>query len=90
MRLLRDFQPDMEVQFVMFLLLVARRPGRPMTIGELVQSSGMAYASVSRNVHKWSDLGVFEIEEGTDDRRERFVRMTRKGEALIQRIEELL
>ena len=89
-RLLMDLESDMEIQFVLVFLLVAKRPNRPMNIGEIAEASATAYASASRNVHKWVKLGMFELEEGTDDRRERFVKLTRKGHGLIQRLEELL
>lgn len=89
-RLLMDLESDMEIQFVLVFLLVAKRPSRPMNIGEIAEASATAYASASRNVHKWIKLGMFELEEGTDDRRERFVKLTRKGHGLIQRLEELL
>lgn len=69
-------------------LLVARRPRRPPTIGELAESMGLAYASASRNAHKWRELGMVELEEGTDDRRERFVVLTRLGRGLAARLEE--
>lgn len=89
-RLLMDLEQDQEIQFVLVFLLVAKRPNRPMNIGEIAEASSTAYASASRNVHKWIKLGMFELEEGTDDRRERFVKLTRKGLGLIQRLEELV
>jgi predicted transcriptional regulator len=89
LRLFWDVKADMEVQFLILILLIARRPNRPMTVGELSEATGLSYASSSRNIHKWVDLGMLEITEGTDDRRERLVSLTPRGIRLIQRLEEL-
>jgi DNA-binding MarR family transcriptional regulator len=89
MRFLDEFHPGMEMQCLMVLLIVESRQ-RKMHLRDLVEVTGLAYSSVSRNLHKWRELGVVDILEDPDDHRYRYAVITGKGRLLLARIEEML
>lgn len=87
----RDLRQDVEAQTVLFLLEVAREPGR--TLIQLADAVGVAGSAASRNADylgagsaRRKGLGLVEIEVDPLDRRFKRVRLTPKGVAVIRRI----
>ena len=59
---------------------------RPLTIGELSSHCGLSMSATSALVQRMVDDGFVSREEAPDDRRQKQVRLTRAGDAIIGRI----
>ena len=89
---LRDRHADMTLLQAMFFFTVAQKPG--ITQRELYEALGSNDSVASRTLAILSDLGsrntpgldLIEMRTNPLDRRERIVRLTRKGERLMQDI----
>lgn len=66
-----------------FSLLVALAGQEGVTMGKLARPLGMDRTTLSRNARPLEKKGLLEISPG-DDRREQVLRLTEKGDALLQ------
>lgn len=86
---LRDLHPDMTLSQIQLLAVVADNPG--IIQAEVFQRLGQTDSAVSRNIALLSDIGsrhrdgleLIDIRVNPQDRRERFLSLTRKGERLM-------
>lgn len=96
---LRKLDPEMQLQTVQVLLAVAHAgdAGVPMT--NLADNLGISQASASRNVaalgnklnrHKQPGLGLLESKEDPADYRRKIVKVTAKGNRMIERLVEII
>lgn len=89
---LREIDPIMPIQVAHVLTLIARHPG--MTMGELMQKTGLSQASCSRNVaalskhHRLGKSGYDLVEaiEDPADRRQKRLFLTPKGRERIVKL----
>ena len=65
--------------------LLAALDRRPMTIGQLVEAVGASQPGVTRGVGQLVEMGLVELERGTDQRQKQ-ARLTAAGEAAMVRI----
>jgi DNA-binding MarR family transcriptional regulator len=88
--LYRALDPDCPIQVISLFLLIATSPGR--TISSYAQQTGMSLASVSRAAARLSSYGIGDkgkfdfvrYEENPENRREKYLFLTSKGERFIQ------
>lgn len=91
----RNIYPEMPVQTMLVLLLIAQKDGiGVLRIGEAL---GIAQSSASRNVDVLGrgsvgkeGLGLVEAGENPVNRREKLVKLTRRGEKLIESLKAKL
>jgi len=88
MRCFGDLGGQMEIQRMMTFLLVARSPNRKVSMAELRELTGMSNAGSTRNSYYWERIGFVQIEEDSDDHRERVVSLTAMGRRFAARLEE--
>lgn len=90
---MRDIHPDFTVSQLQLLCLVADNPG--IIQAEVFQRLGQTDSAVSRNIALLTDIGtryrdgleLIEVKVNLNDRRERLLSLTRKGERLFEDIE---
>ena len=70
------------------LYFIARQPG--LTVGELLGLLGITKQSLGRVVTELTDRGLVEAKPGTQDRRQRLLRLTTSGTALETGLFEVL
>jgi DNA-binding MarR family transcriptional regulator len=88
----RKYDPEMPIQQAVLLLLVFLTPG--ISMKDLSESAGLAQSSVSRSVAALSKvhrlgkpgLDLVVAEEDPAERRRKIVRLTRRGELLMEDI----
>lgn len=96
MELIRRHDPEMPAQTLSTLLLVAGNPG--ISMQKLAETLNIASSSTSRNVSalsKWKafqkpGLDLVEAIDNPQNRREKLVSLTPKGERLVAAIKELV
>lgn len=92
----RELDPDMPIQYALSFLTLARNPG--LSIRDLSERLGIAQSSASRNVAALSEWHSFrkpghdliQAKEDPRERRRKIVTLTRKGEALLARLEVVM
>ncbi len=92
----RELDPDMPIQYALSFLTLARNPG--LSIRDLSERLGIAQSSASRNVAALSEWHSFrkpghdliQAKEDPRERRRKIVTPTRKGEALLARLEAIM
>lgn len=90
--ILQGIHPDMTLNQLLVLLLVATNPG--ITQRDIMDKAGLADSSASRIVAMLSDHGsrgsgpfyLIEATTGLGDRRHKPLRLTKKGQGLITRL----
>ena len=91
----------MQIGTALALLYVARHQNRSegVTTADLTRWLGMTSAAASRNSYYWADgtpdmpnagYGLINISIDPMDRRKRTLRLTPKGEAFVNQLEELI
>ena len=96
MEVFRELDPDMPIQYALSFLTLARNPG--LSIRDLSERLGIAQSSASRNVAALSEWHSFrkpghdliQAKEDPRERRRKIVTLTRKGEALLHRLEAVM
>lgn len=91
---LRDVYPDMTISQAQAFLLVGWSPG--VLQRQLYDELGQTDSAMSRNIALLSDIGsrykdgldLIRLEVDPDDRRARRLYLTRKGERLLNQIQE--
>jgi len=94
--LLRETYPDMTLNQVLVLLLVAANPG--ISQREIMDRTGLADSSASRIVALLGEHGnrgsgpfhLIELREDLKDRRSKLLHLTKKGQGLITKITNAL
>lgn len=103
-RLLMDQRPEMPISIVNTLLGCflwkhsEDQPGTPITILELSEKIGLPYTTVSRHLRYLGEeertgvpgLGLVETEVYLLNRRQKTVKLTHKGRALMDRLRYIL
>jgi len=92
----RELDPDMPIQYALSFLTLARNPG--LSIRDLSERLGIAQSSASRNVAALSEWHSFrkpghnliKAKEDPRERRRKIVTPTKKGEALLTRLEAIM
>jgi DNA-binding MarR family transcriptional regulator len=93
---IRDaIDPEMPVQQLLVLLMVAKEPG--ITMKDLGQRARISQASMSRNVdelgminrHRKPGKGVMIAEEDPMNRRQKLLRLTPKGMRAVEKLCEI-
>lgn len=92
----RELDPDMPIQYALSFLTLARNPG--LSIRDLSERLGIAQSSASRNVAALSEWHSFrkpghdliQAKEDPRERRRKIVTPTRKGVALLARLESIM
>ncbi|MDX0801722.1 MarR family transcriptional regulator [Sinorhizobium medicae] len=92
----RKLDPEIQAQTITLFLMVVARPG--ITMKELVQQSGLASSSVSRNiaslgaVHRNGEPGhdLLRAYEDPTDRRTKKVELTAKGRRVYETLVTIL
>ncbi|MEM7444597.1 MAG: MarR family winged helix-turn-helix transcriptional regulator [Pseudomonadota bacterium] len=96
MEVFRELDPDMPIQYALSFLTLARNPG--LSIRDLSERLGIAQSSASRNVAALSEWHSFrkpghnlvQAKEDPRERRRKIVSLTRKGKALLVRLEAVM
>ncbi|MDX0260538.1 winged helix DNA-binding protein [Sinorhizobium meliloti] len=86
----RKFDPEMQAQAIVLFLTVVSRPG--ITMKELIQATGLASSSVSRNVSAFSERhrngepghNLLRSYEDPADRRTKRIELTPKGRRVYE------
>lgn len=78
-------QNGMATQPGQFPLLAALDLRGPLTIGDLVEATGVSQPGVTRNVARLIEAGLVQSERLHDDQRHKTVTLTRSGRDLIER-----
>lgn len=78
-----------EIQVAQLSVLYALGEQEPAAIGDLAQTLGLSQPGVTRMVERLEAGGWIETEKRDADRRQRFVRLTAKGEALVKQAHAL-
>jgi DNA-binding MarR family transcriptional regulator len=92
----RDVHKEMGCQTVALFLQVALHPG--ITIGDLIPNSRLVQSSVSRNLTSLREIGsvrgakfgLLHVEENPDNRREKIVWLTPKGDRLGRTLKRII
>lgn len=96
-----QFDMKMQLSIALALLYIAQHQDRDegVTTNDLTKWLGMAPAAASRNSYYWADgtpdmphagYGLIKIIVSPTDRRRRSMRLTPKGEAFVNQLEEIL
>lgn len=96
LEVMRQLDAEMPAQTISTFLAVVEEPGIP--IPKLAEKLGLSQSSSSRNVaalSKWQKFNVpghdlVEAEPNPEDRRFKIVKLTRKGERLAEKLNEVL
>ena len=92
----RQVDQEMPSQRIVLFLLVASRPG--MRMSDVAKKLGLSSSAVSRNLSELSKWGIginkpgvdlLYAEENPQDRREKMIYLTPKGERLVETLNKL-
>lgn len=96
-----QYDLKMQISTAMTLLYIARHQDRPegVTTADIQNWVGLKTAAASRNSNYWGDgakdmpnsgFGLITVTENPNDRRKRELRLTPRGEAFVNQLEEIL